>query len=455
LTTPVREDPWENIIFNEGAFKNQSDGNIILIFLNIEFQNDFGDIIIIPNLVYEKIFLQLSEKIQKDIFTNQDFHRLQLSCENLTTNIIFLFRKIGTKLNNQRDGKFDKIINTIDLVFSSFGLEFYRSGGFYYLYAETLYTLYLSCLREIEKITGIRVHKGVPHQMLSLIYYKSDRVMRMFGQIGSTLIEDRLTGISNTPADNFLDIIEREQILFLEDQYNKIISSNFINLLNKNKPVPTLDVLIEYLKNNMNDFPNYALTFLTTKYNFMRKYLYEELSYVDVFSSILRLELLNFFTAFIETLLRKVLQQPPTQLLFGLMDIFTDNAFIFPLKLSNNREKITSYNSFMIAHSKGDSDFYQEFSNYILNMIIAEPTDSNFIDISTNEKLKIFQSSMIIIQTRNSLHHELNIILGQRSVRTGIPVTIPYLSDIAKYKRIFELHQFFTCLILLYAYENN
>jgi len=53
---------------------------------------------------------------------------------------------------------------------------------------------------------------------------------------------------------------------------------------------------------------------------------------------------------------------------------------------------------------------------------------------------------MIIHQTRNSLHHESNIILGQRSVRTGIPRTISYLSDLKKYKIIFELHQFFTCL---------
>ncbi len=455
MTTPVREDPWENIIINEGTIKNQSDGNIISIFLNIEFQNDFGDILIIPNLVFHKIFPQLNEKIQKDTFTNQDFHRLLLSFENFTNNIIFLFRKIGTKLNNQRDEKFDIIINTLDLVFSSFGLEFYRSGGFYYLYAETLYTLYLSCLLKIEKITGIRVHKGVPHHMLSLIYYNSDRVMRMFGQIGSTLIEDRLTGISNTPADNLLNIVEGEQISFFEEQYNLLINSDIVNLLNINKKIPTFKELIDYLKNNMRDFPDYALTYLTIKYKFMKKYLYEELGYVDVFSSVLRLELLNFFTAFIETLLRKVLQQPPTKLLFSLVDLFTDNAFTFPLKLSNNRQKITSYDSFMIAHNKDDPDFYQEFNNYILNMTITEPTDSNFIDISSNEKLKIFQSSMIIIQTRNSLHHELNIILNQRSVRTGIPITISYLSDIAKYKRIFELHQFGTCLILLYAYENN
>ncbi len=455
MTTPVREDPWENIIINEGTIKNQSDGNIISIFLNIEFQNDFGDILIIPNLVFHKIFPQLNEKIQKDTFTNQDFHRLLLSFENFTNNIIFLFRKIGTKLNNQRDEKFDIIINTLDLVFSSFGLEFYRSGGFYYLYAETSYTLYLSCLLKIEKITGIRVHKGVPHHMLSLIYYNSDRVMRMFGQIGSTLIEDRLTGISNTPADNLLNIVEGEQISFFEEQYNLLINSDIVNLLNINKKIPTFKELIDYLKNNMRDFPDYALTYLTIKYKFMKKYLYEELGYVDVFSSVLRLELLNFFTAFIETLLRKVLQQPPTKLLFSLVDLFTDNAFTFPLKLSNNRQKITSYDSFMIAHNKDDPDFYQEFNNYILNMTITEPTDSNFIDISSNEKLKIFQSSMIIIQTRNSLHHELNIILNQRSVRTGIPITISYLSDIAKYKRIFELHQFGTCLILLYAYENN
>lgn len=455
MTTPVKEDPWENLIINESTIENKSNGNLISIFLNIEFQNDFGDTLIIPNLVYHKIFAQLTEKIQKDTFNNQDFHRLLLSFENFTNNIIFLFRKIAAKLNKQRDDNFDKIINTLDLVFSSFGLEFYQSGGFYYLFAETLYNIYLSCLRELEKITSIRVHKGVPHHMLSLIYYNSDRVMRMFGQIGSTLIEDRLTGISNTPADNLLNIVEAEQFTFFEEQYNLLIQSDVVNLLNVNKTIPTFRELIDYLKKNMSDFPDYALTYLTIKYKFMKKYLYEELGYVDIFSSILRLELLNFFTAFIETLLRKVLRQPPTKVLFGLVDLFTDDAFTFPLKLSNNNEKVTSYASFMSAHNKDDPDYYQEFNNYILNMTITEPTDSNFIDISSNEKLKIFQSSMIIMQTRNSLHHELNIILSQRSVRTGIPITIPYLSEIAKYRRIFELHQFFTCIILLYAYEIN
>ena len=453
MTTPVIVDPWENIIFNEGSVNNQIDGNLISIFLNLEFQNEYGDTIFIPNLVFHKMYNQILEKIQKDNFTNQDFHRLYLSIDNFISNLVFLFRKIGPKLNGQRDDKFDKVMNTLDLVFSSFGLEFYRGGGFYYKYAETLYTVYLSCLRRIETITRIRVHKGVPHHMLSLIYYKSDRVMRMFGQIGSTLIEDRLTGISNTPADSFLDIIEGEQISFFEEQYNIIVNNSVINLLNINKPIPTLKVLIEYLKSNMSDFPDYALMFLTIKYKFMRKYLYEELSYEDIFSSVLRLELLNFFTAFIETFLRKVLQQPPTQLLFKLIDKFTDNAFSFALKLSTNQQKIPSYYSFMETHSKDDPDFYQEFCDYILNLTTAESTDPSYIDISSDDKLKIFQSSMIIMQTRNSFHHELNIILNQRSVRTGIPQTISYISEITKYNEIFEFHRFYTCLILIYAYN--
>ncbi len=341
-------------------------------------------------------------------------------------------------------------MNTLDLVFSSFGLEFYKSGLYYYTYAETLYTIYLSCLREIEKITEIRVHKGVSHHMLSLIYYSSDRVMRMFGQIGSTLIEDRLTGISQTPADNLLDKLEEEQLTFLEEQYNAIIKSSVISHLKLTKPFPTLNNLIEYLKNHVGDFPDYALSYLSMKFKFMRKYLYEELSYVDVFTSILRLELLNFFTAFIETLLRKVLQRPELSL-FDLINVFTDIAFYFDLNLSTNRKMITSYNLFMDTHSKQDPDFYQKYCDYILSLKSTEPTDANYIDITTDEKLKIFQSSMIIIQTRNSFHHELNIILNQRSVRTGIPETIPYISDIKKYNKIFELHRFYTCLILIYA----
>lgn len=453
MTTPSRVDPWENITINEGSFENQIDAEVIPIFLSIEFQNEYGDLLIIPNLRYHKLYYQLSEKIQKDTFTNQDYHRILLSFEHFTGSLILLFRKIGPKLKIQRDDKFDEIMNTLDLVFSSFGLEFYRNGAYYYLCAETIYILYLSCLRKIEAITGIRIHKGVPHHMLSLIYYETDRVMRVFGQIGSTLIEDRLTGISNTPADSFLNKIEEEHISFFEEQYNIIINDSIVNLLNIKKSIPTLKELIEYLKTNMIDFPDYALTYLTIKYKFMRKYLYEELSYVDVFSSILRMELINFFTAFIETLLRKILQQPQTKLLFSLMDIFIDKAFPFPLKLSTNRQKIPSYNSFIVSHNKDDPDFYQEFCDYLLSLNITVPTDSNYIDISTDDKLKIFQSSMLIIQTRNSFHHELNIILNQRSVRTGIPITIPYISDITKYNKIFELHQFFTCLILIYAYE--
>lgn len=453
MTAPVKLDPWENIIINEGKIKNQADGNNIEIFNSIEFQNEYGDLLIIPNLYNNKIFHQLSEKIQKDTFNNQDFHRLILAFEQFINNLIYLFRKIGPKLNKTRDDKFNRILNTIDLVFSSFGLQFSHGGGNYYSYAEVLYNNFLICLREIEKFTEIRVHKGVPHQMLSLIYYNTDRVMRMFGQIGSTLREDRLTGIFSTPADSFLNLIEEENFSFFEEQYNEIISSPVKTLLRMTKSIPTFRDLITHLKKNMTDFPVYALTYLTIKYKFMRKYLYEELDYVDVFSSILRLELLNFFTAFIETLLRKVLSQPPSQLLYNLMNLFTSKALTFPLKLSSYKQKITSYNVFEVAHKKDDPDFYQEFCNYILNMTITEPTDITNIDITTDDKLKIFQSIMVIYQTRNSLHHELNIILAQRSVRTGIPLTIPYLSDIAKYKSIFELHRYLTCLIFLYAYE--
>lgn len=65
----MREDLWKNIIFNEGTFENQPDGNVIPIFLNIKFQNEYGDTFIIQNLKSHKIFHQLVEKIQKDPIT--------------------------------------------------------------------------------------------------------------------------------------------------------------------------------------------------------------------------------------------------------------------------------------------------------------------------------------------------------------------------------------------------
>lgn len=219
------------------------------------------------------------------------------------------------------------------------------------------------------------------------------------------------------------------------------------------KQPPILKDLFSELRDKMAGFPDYALSYLTIKYQFMKKYLYEELSYNDIFSSILRVELLIFFTAFIETLLKKALQRPEL-LMHALLNEFNDKALDFNCKiLGQARDWIPSYDTFLNNHNKEDPDFYQEFCKYILSLTTSEPTDINHFDIISVEKLKIFQSSMIIWQTRNRFHHELDILLNQTTLASGIPSTVYYISVIKEFNQILNLHMYYTSIILYFAYD--
>lgn len=450
ISSKNNPNPWADVNLNEADFK--TDKGDISNYSFIEF-NLNGNTLVISNLYYNTIYIETIEKIRKNNFTQQDFNRLILFFELFTNNLIFLFQKISPKLIDSNDKTFHKILKTIEISFSPLCLEFYFKGQYYFLCAETLYSIYLSLLRKIEEITKFRIHKGVPLHMLGLIYKQTDRIMRMFCQLGTTLYEDRKTGITGTPADALLEEIHKDEIQLFEESYNEVISDNRTNVFKMQKQTPILKDLFPEIRDKMAGFPDYALSYLTIKSQFMKKYLYEKLEYNDIFSSILRVELLIFFTAFIETLLKRVLQRPEL-LIHALLNEFNDKALDFNCKiLGQARNWIPSYDTFLNNHNKEDPDFYQEFCKYILNITISEPTDINYFDITTQEKLKIFQSSMIVWQTRNRFHHELDILLNQTSLAKGIPSTVHYISDINEFNQILNLHMYYTSLILYFAYD--
>lgn len=450
MTSKNNPDAWVDVKLNEADFKTEIGD--ISNYRFIEF-NLNGNTLIISNLYYNAIFLETIEKIRKNTFTQQDFNRLFLFFELFTNNLIFLFQKVSPNLTDRNDATFLKILKTIEICFSPLCLEFYFKGQYYFLCAETFYSIYLSLLRKIEEITKFRIHKGVPLHMLGLIYKQTDRIMRMFCQLGATLDEDRKTGITGTPADALLDEIHRDENQLFEESYNEVKYDNNTNIFNMQKQPPILKDLFPELRDKIAGFPDYALSYLAIKSQFMKKYLYEELGYNDIFSSILRVELLIFFTAFIETLLKKALQRPEF-LMHALLNEFNDKALDFNCKiLGQARDWIPSYDTFLNNHNKEDSNFYQEFCKYILNLTISEPTDTNHFDITSIEKLKIFQSCMIVWQTRNRFHHELDILLNQTTLTSGIPSTVHYISDIKEFNQILNLHKYYASIILYFAYD--
>ena len=119
----------------------------------IEFNLDNGISLIISNLSYQSLYPEIVQKIRNNTFSHQDFNRLILFFELFTNNLILLFRKVGKKLIDPNDEKFQKIIKTIEITFSPICLKFYFKGQYYFLCAETFYSIYLSCLRKIEAIT--------------------------------------------------------------------------------------------------------------------------------------------------------------------------------------------------------------------------------------------------------------------------------------------------------------
>ncbi|KKN27460.1 hypothetical protein LCGC14_0864460 [marine sediment metagenome] len=411
----------------------------------------------IINFRFTSLYNEILGKLQLNFFLYNDFSILSSFFSNFTRLNRLLFQKIATEIKDENDPHFQKLLDTIEICFSPIGRRFYDSGSWYLPTTEMIYWNFLQCYRDIEELTGFRVHKGVPFQMLGLIYGKSDRYMRMLSQLGMTLKEDRLSKLKSTPANNLLELLWQNPITFLKDVYDKacidIIRSNLILI---KKKIPDLKDLFLDLRKNIDTFPKEALLFITQKTLFMGPYLVDLHQFDDIFSSLLRLELWMVFTAFVETLLKRILNSNDT--LMSLINTFNSKALDFrcvDLQPTKARNNIKSYDAFLKSIKNTDPNYYTKFCDYILSLAVTEPTNTSIIDISSIGKLKIFQASVILRETRNRFHHELNTssILQQASIEDNIPDIIPYLSDVQKFNEIFKLLKYYTSFILIYAYE--
>ena len=442
---------WNNVEIIEEEIE-VNDGEKMTVYRKIIF--DSNEIV---NFRFTSLFNEILGKLQLNLFLNNDFLNLSLFFSNFTRLNRLLIQKIANEIKDENDPSFKRLLDTIEICFSPIGRSFYNAGQWYLQTTEMIYWNFLQCYRDIEELTGFRVHKGVPFQMLGLIYGNSDRYIRMLCQLGMTLKEDRLSKLKLTPANDLLELLWQNTIIFLKDVYDQacvnIVGSNLILL---NKKIPNLNDLILNLRKNFDTFPKDALLFITQKNFFMGPYLIESYQYNDIFSSLLRLEFLMVFTAFVETLLKRILNS--NYMLMRLVNTFNSKALNFKcvdLQPANARIYIKSYDKFLNSIQQTDPNYYTEFCDYILNLTISEPTNTSKIDISSSGKLKVFQASMILRETRNRFHHELNIssVLQQVSIEDGIPDIIPYLSDIQKFNEILRLLKYYTTFVLIHAYE--
>lgn len=367
-----------------------------------------------------------------------------------------LFTEIGHKIKDVNDLNLQKILKSYEIAFSTIGLNLYAGSSWYIMINEMLYHSYDQCLRDIEELTSLRVHKGVPFQMLGLIYGYTDRPIRMLCQLGMTLKEDRISKLQNTPANDLINKLRENEILFFNKTYQGFLKDQKSNILNISKSLPDLKPLIEYLRKNMITFPEDVLLFITQKYIFLTPYLNEITQFNDIFSSLLRVEFLNLLTAFIETFLKRVLNTDVT--LMRLINSFNKNALTFncfDLHPQEAKKTIPSYKTFCSLHNETDPDYYNEFCNYILNLTSTESILNNKVDISDPIKLKIFQASMILRESRNRFHHDLNTtsILQQVSIDKNIPNILPYIGEVSKFNSILRLLTYYCCLVLVYAFE--
>ncbi len=408
-------------------------------------------------LNFTPLYSEIIGKLQLNLFLYNDYVNLSSFFDNFTRLNRLLIQKVASSIKDENDTQLQNLLNTIEMCFSPLGRIFYGKAPWYFPTTEMIYRYFLQCLRDIEELTGIRVHKGVPFQMLGLIFGNSDRHVRMLCQLGMTLREDRLSRLKSTPANDLLELLWQNTILFLRDVYDDAcvdISGN--SLLKIKKTIPSLKDLIMDLRMNMDTFPKDALLFITQKSLFMNPYLIESHQYNDIFSSLLRLELLMIFTVFIESLLKRVLNS--NDMLMILINNFNSKALNFncvDLQVEKARKNMVSYDHYLNSIKRNDPNYYSEFCNYIFSLKVTEPTNTSKIDIKSQEKLKFFQASMILKETRNRFHHELNTssILQQESIEDKIPIVIPYLGNVDKFNKIFTCLKYYTSFVLIYAFD--
>jgi len=466
---------WDKVHFTEDTIPVKiGDRKVDLdIFSKITFKDGSTDVQIIC-LPFTSLYQDIVQKVTEDSFNFQDFNNLIFFLSDFHDKIVRLFQIKASKLRINPapdqiimpvDPIFRKVLDTIEVNFSNIGRflesteikqgidDYYNpSRKYWYLQnAEKVYEIYLSCLIFIESLTNYHIHKGVPLHMLGLIYGNSGRIIELLPQLGMTLKEDRSIKISGA-ADNLLKFIDKQISLEFQDIYDTVKNDfksypDFQNLPNK------IYNVLDNLKKNVDNFPEQALILLNQKFAFMRPYLNKYAIFDDVFTSFLRMDLLIFFTGFIETVLKRVLNSSET--IMPLINNF-NNYLPFNIKELNraHHHEFKSYQSFRKNHNYNAPDYYQNFCDFILGLTPINTTDKAKLDISSHEKLSSFQASMLLWQTRNRFHHDFYFSpdLTQKSIRDDIPKILKYLSDVDLLMKILLLLKYYTCLILIIKY---
>ncbi|KKM26762.1 hypothetical protein LCGC14_1581540, partial [marine sediment metagenome] len=110
------------------------------------------------------------------------------------------------------------------------------------------------------------------------------------------------------------------------------------------------------------------------------------------------------------------------------------NKVVFGYCDSLNFREIPSYNL-----SESHSNFYTDLCDFIINLKIDTPTN-NKIDITSKDKLKLFQSSVILHKSRNQFHHDLIIssLFKEKSIRNDVPKVFNQLKNPNNYRNILE-----------------
>ncbi|MFX1238672.1 MAG: hypothetical protein ACFFAS_08925 [Promethearchaeota archaeon] len=186
------------------------------------------------------------------------------------------------------------------------------------------------------------------------------------------------------------------------------------------------------------------------------EYLLRYDEYEDIFSSLMRMELLVLITAFIETLLKRTINSK--DLMMNLINQFNPTAYPFQIEDLNDgilKKSLPSYGNLIARHPKTGFNSYTNHCDFILGLKGIEQYDSTKIDISSPEKLRIFQASLVCVKTRNTFHHDLNIssVDPPLSIRDDIPIPFKYLSKLSEFKKIYDLILFYLCGILKYAFN--
>jgi len=430
---------WKNIQFVKENYNLE--GNHLEVFKSI-ITSEFE----IVNLTLTDKFQELVKKIEEKSFNFKDHEDLINDLNDFWNKIGRLFEKVKEDLIDFDDSIYRIILNTIRVNFIPLGQMFYENSNrtWYFPEIDYIYYTYFRCLEVIERVTGFKVYKGEPFLKLALLHVNTQNYIKMLPFLGSSLTENRKLGIK-AGADNLLESIRIMEAFILQKSYVKVRNELNNHHIFQNIPVNVKDIM-DILRSKMDNFPEHALTFLSAKYQFVSLYLLEFYSTEDIFSSLLRLEFLNLLTLFIETLLKSSLNKPNSTIA-PLICKF--NKVVFGYCDSLNFREIPSYNL-----SESHSNFYTDLCDFIINLKIDTPTN-NKIDITSKDKLKLFQSSVILHKSRNQFHHDLIIssLFKEKSIRNDVPKVFNQLKNPKNYRYILEFILFYLSIILIYNYS--